>query len=184
MIKKYDIYEKYHNGFPRTEQPNQIVIHGTGGGANAQALFNWILGDHFERAAAYKGGEGFPYLVDKNGDVYELADPAKVWQYHSGTGIHDKTTIGIECVNSNGGNLDTYSAAQYSGLCKLIMHLLDEFPVNMIVGHGRIQERLTGRGKVCPGPRFQWNIITNELTSRGYSYETSAECIYNIKIGA
>ena len=183
MIKKYGIYDKYKNGFKRDNPPNQIVIHGTGGGASAQSLFDWILGNKFERADAYRGGEGFPYLIDRNGDIYELSDPAKIWQYHSGTGGHDKWTIGIELVNPSGGNLAEYTAQQYGELCKLIVRLLSEFPINMIVGHGALQKRITGKYKVCPGPGFEWDILANELTSQGYSFDVSTECILNIKKG-
>ena len=184
MIKKYDIYDKYHNGMRRTENPDTIIIHGTGGGQNARAFFKWVLGDNFERATQYRGGEGFPYLIDVNGDVYELADPASVWQYHSGTGGRDKKTIGIELINTSAGNLSGYTTGQYGELLKLICDkLLKYFPVTSIVGHGAFQKSATGKGKVCPGPKFQWEILANELTSRGYKFKTSSEKIYDITEG-
>jgi hypothetical protein len=190
VIKRSDVFNKFHNGMERIDSYaiDKIIIHGTGGGASAYALLDgWILTPGFERARAYRNGEGFPYLVDRNGDIIELCDTDKYWQYHSGTWVpgksyqHDMSTIGIELVNPHPTNQVEYKPDQYASLIEFIIGtLLIKFDIKEIWGHGAFQFSKTGKGKVCPGPRFDWNILINEMISSGWQFEAAAESITNI----
>lgn len=177
IIFKPEIWDKFHNGFKRMVPPNRIIVHGTGGGKSAQALFNWILGSKFERAQAYRNGEGFPFLVDRNGDIYQLQDPKTIWAYHSSTGRMDERTIGIETVNPDPDNNAEYTDSQAASLIDLILHLLDQFQIDNITGHGQYKKEITGRGKQCPGPFFPWEQIEDALTDAGYRCELNSESI-------
>jgi hypothetical protein len=174
---KPEIFEKFHNGFERKTAPDRIIVHGTGGGQSAQALFNWILGPEFERAQAYKNGEGFPFLIDRNGDIYQLQDPATTWAYHSSTGRMDQKTIGIETVNPDPGNNAEYTDSQIESLAGLILMLMDQFGIKHITGHGQYKKEITGHGKQCPGPLFPWEQIEDAITDAGYRCELKSESI-------
>lgn len=191
IINRPDVFNKFHNGMEREDAypPDKIIIHGTGGGASAYSLIDgWILTPGFERAQAYRNGEGFPYLIDRNGDVIQLCDPAKYWQYHTGTWVpgreyqHDMKTIGIELVNPQPNNQVEYTAAQYASLIELIIGtLFDKFEIKEIWGHGAFQESKTSKYKVCPGPRFEWNILINEMIANNWHFEQSKENLKNIR---
>lgn len=191
IINRPDVFNKFHNGMERDEaySPDKIIIHGTGGGASAYSLIDgWILTPGFERAQAYRNGEGFPYLIDRNGDVIQLCDPELYWQYHSGTWVpgrefqHDMKTIGIELINPQPNNQVEYTAAQYASLIELIIGtLFNQFDIKEIWGHGAFQNSKTGKSKVCPGPRFDWNILVNELIVNSWHFEQGKENLKNIR---
>ena len=174
------IREKYHRGFDREgEKVTEIVIHGTGGGVTASGLINWMLTNG--RPSEYKKGIAlFHYLIDTNGEVTEIISPDN-WVFHSSSGTHDKTTIGIENINPDAHNESEYTASQYQGLIKLITVLMKKYPITSIVGHGQNRLKYSGTYKECPGSKFRWDIIENELLSRGYSFQKSKEHLYNIR---
>ena len=174
------IRTKYHMGFDREGEPiTEIVIHGTGGGSSASGLINWML--TAGRPSEYKKAIAlFHYLIDTDGETTEIISPEN-WVFHSSSGQHDKTTIGIEHINSDAHNDKEYTAAQYAALIKLITILMKKYPITTIVGHGQNKLKYSKAYKECPGSQFRWDIIENELLSQGYSFSKSKEKIYNIK---
>jgi N-acetyl-anhydromuramyl-L-alanine amidase AmpD len=174
------IRNKYHSGFDRdTSDINEIVIHGTGGGSSAINLINWMLNSG--RAEEYKKGIAlFHYLIDFNGDVFEIINPIR-WVYHSSSGKHDMNTIGIEIMNKSANNDDEPTGEQYGALLDLISNnLMKKFNIKNIVGHGSNKQKYSGEYKACPGKNFKWNILQNELIARGYTFSYDKERITNI----
>jgi hypothetical protein len=189
---------KYHNGIERIHPIKQVVVHGTAGGANSAALIDrWILTPKFERAQAYKNGEGFNLNIDYDGTINQFSDPKKYWYYHSSSwrGLknrqdeYDATTVGIEFMNKAnwthplGPNGLPYTDEQYKAFLEyFILKLYPENPnIDSISGHGAIQQRFTGKHKVCPGPQFKWELIATELRANMFQCELGNELIYNIK---
>ena len=166
-IIKY-IRDKYHSGWPRKQSKvNQIVIHGTAGGHNATDLLSWMFNSGRK---GYKSGIGlFHYAIDKTGDVYEIISPDR-WVYHSTSGAHDKTTIGIELINSSKDNADKYTREQYHELYKLFKDLRERgYKINSFIGHGRCGEIYSRQGKNCPG-NFNWLWLEERLTDDGFTF--------------
>jgi hypothetical protein len=147
LIQRPEIFAKYHNAFPREHPATQIVVHGTGGGSGSLALIDgWILTPTFERAAAYRNGEGFSFNIDYDGTIYQFTDPRQWWHYHSSSWRgyrdaqgnpdrqreYDSWTIGIELMNPAARpheNEAPYTEAQYQALLELIIgELLPEIP--------------------------------------------------------
>jgi N-acetyl-anhydromuramyl-L-alanine amidase AmpD len=172
------IRKKYHEGFERKpEDISQIVIHGTGGGSSAESLIRWM--DTGERSEDYKKGIAlFHYLIDYNGDVYNIIDPSK-WVYHSSSGAHDKKTIGIELMNKNVNNEDVYTLSQYKSLCDIILELMTKYHITSFIGHGACKQIYSKSYKECPG-NFDWSILADELVSRGYNLKMDNEYIYEV----
>lgn len=161
IIKDTGIRNKYHQGFTRLCKPTEITIHGTGGGPG---VLKWMYGG--ERSKYYKKGIGlFHYLIKRNGKTTEVIDP-KNWVWHSSSGEHDEYTIGIELVNLSPGNLLGYTEAQYLSLFQLIDFLYEKYPIKIIRSHN-ITKKIwskSKRGKVCPGPRFDWEKLARYLS--------------------
>ena len=80
--------------YPDTQRPRRVVLHGT---ANTSALsaINWWR-SNAERV-------GTPYLIDRNGTVFQAFDPERCWAYHLGVGAKrawwERSSLGIELVN-------------------------------------------------------------------------------------
>lgn len=176
------IREKYHRGFDRENEPiTELVYHGTGGGVTASGLINWMITNG--RQSEYKKGVAlFHYLIDPNGEVTEIISPEN-WVFHSSSGAHDKNTIGIEMVNGSAHNENDYTANQYNALVKLTATLMKKYPINSIVGHGQNKLKYSGVYKECPGIKFRWDIIENDLLANGYSFKKSKEHLHSISIG-
>lgn len=159
------IRNKYMVGFPRDyNDVTEIVCHGTGGGQSARAIMSWMLGG--ERKDLYMQGIGlFHYLIDFNGDIYEIINSLN-WTYHSEAGAQDKHTIGIELMNPMFGNQGTYKNEQYKALQNLILELLEMFPnINSIVSHDANRKKYSGLPpKPCPGKFFEWAKIEEIIT--------------------
>jgi hypothetical protein len=167
MIIVKTIREKYSEGMIRNRPISEIVVHGTGGGQNAQALISWMEGG--ERAESYKKNIGlFHYINDRDGKWYEIIDPLN-WVYHSTSGLHDETTIGIENINPSPSNDAEYTDAQYDSLSQLVFKLIDQFPtITSIIGHGQNQLKYSGSYKHCPG-NFNWERFKNML--QGFDFD-------------
>ena len=162
MIYNKTIREKYHQGYLRNRPITEIVIHGTGGGSGANGMIVWM--ENGERAEEYKKGVAlFHYLIDRNGDQYEIIDPGR-WVYHSSSGAHDETTIGIENINPSPNNDAEYTDAQYDSLAALVLKLLEEYPsIKSIIGHGQNRLKYSGGYKRCPG-NFNWERFRDMIT--------------------
>lgn len=162
------IRNKYMDGFVRSSDPIEIVIHGTGGGSSAKAMIDWMMGG--ERAKEYvKGIALYHYLIDFNGDIYEIISPNK-WVYHSSSGAHDRLTIGIELMNKSASNNDGFTTEQYKALFKLIDNLMEQDRIISIVGHGYNAKKYSNYDKNCPG-NFDWEKLGKYLSDKGLKTE-------------
>jgi hypothetical protein len=186
VVKNTSIREKYTEGLDRelkgVEQiVNEIVIHGTGGGASGDAMIKWMMGG--ERGREYARGIAlYHYLVDYDGTVTEIIDPKKC-VFHSSSGVHDIHTIGIEMMNKDPQNRNPYSDAQYKSLLALVIELLKaNSKIVTIVGHGQNAKKYSSAYKQCPGPRFDWKKLADELTDFKYVYKMGEEKITDIDI--
>lgn len=179
IIDYPSIREKYHQGFPRENPPTEIVIHGTGGGASAQGVLNWMFSPG-GRVAEYKRGIAlFHAMIDVNGDIYQIINNDK-WVYHSSSGEHDKQTIGIECVNLVHLNNGDITANQYGSLFAYINLMMAKYPITSIVGHDYNNLKFSNMKKGCPGPFFQWPALEDFMLGCGYLFDYEDMHLYNI----
>ena len=171
IIKNRTIREKYHQGFNRTKDISEIIIHGTGGGSSSKGLMRWMLNGG--RAREYRRGVAlFHYIIDFDGKVIEIIDTDR-WVYHSSSGIHDEVTIGIELMNPDFANNAAFTNEQYNSLHSLIFDvLLYKYPtIDTIMSHNRAKQKYSGGTKQCPGPEFSWDRLEDEMEFRNLSYE-------------
>jgi N-acetyl-anhydromuramyl-L-alanine amidase AmpD len=168
----HTIREKYMDGFIRPSRPTEIVIHGTGGGASASALLTWMRSG--ERAKEYTRGVAlFHYIIDFDGDTTEIISPDN-WVYHSSSGAHDQSTIGIELMNKSSDNSDPYKREQYESLFDLISQLMDRYTIKTICGHGYNKRKYSGSDKRCPG-NFDWHNLGDYLMAEKYNVKFAPE---------
>ena len=150
-----------YKGLPREKSDvNRIVIHGSGSGT-AQGIINWMSSDTCERKEDYKKSIGlFPYIIDRDGTVYDIL-PDEKWYYHSSCGHMDKETIGIELVNPKEKNDGGYTDEQYTSLFKLIMRLIVDYDITSIVGHDYQRAKYSMLPpKPCPNDKFfKWEYL-------------------------
>ncbi len=79
---------------PDITRKEAVVLHFTAGSSVAGAVATWK-----QNFAEKKWALGTPYIVDRDGTVYEVFDPQK-WAYHLAAGqVNEKRTVGIEIVN-------------------------------------------------------------------------------------
>ena len=161
--------EKYKGLERKPEDISEITIHGTGGGT-ARGIIEWMTSDACERAELYKKGIGlFPYMIDRNGTIYEIMPPVD-WYYHSEAGAYDKHTIGIELVNDKINNAGDYTEHQYESLFKLIQLLCGTYAIKKITSHDTNRRIYSGLGsKPCPGDKFSKAAI--EAFQKIYNFE-------------
>lgn len=156
------IREMYHSGFPRElSEAKEVTIHGTGGGANAAAIMRWMkdLAQPWESDRWKRGVALYHFLIDRTGDVYQFIDLDR-WVYHSSSGIHDKTTIGIELMNPVANNMGAYTVQQYEALNELIGNIIRPLcPIERISSHQYNYRNYSGGDKSCPGPHFNWDKV-------------------------
>lgn len=160
------IVDKIRNKYPglprKISEIYEIVIHGSGGGT-AKGIIDWMASETCERRELYKQGIGlFHFMIDRNGDIYEILSP-EAWAYHSESGIHDKGTIGIELVNSELLNAGEYTEEQYESLDTLIEKVSDRFEIFTLSTHDYNRRYYSGcKPKPCPGYKFDWNKLNLE----------------------
>jgi N-acetyl-anhydromuramyl-L-alanine amidase AmpD len=143
----------------------EITIHATAGGGDT---IGWMasggyMGNGKYRSEDYKKGVGlFHYHISKGGKVSQIIDP-KYFVYHSSSGAHDKSTIGIELEKENRTNSDTPTDEQYDSLNDLIAFLIDTYPtINTLSSHDYNAKYYSNRDpKPCPGS-FDWSRIANK----------------------
>lgn len=93
--------------FQTAHSKKYIFLHHTAGGSAASSVSHW---------ASNKDRIATPYLIDRDGTIYECYDP-KYWAYHLGAGIKslEQESIGIEIcsygqlVPNMAGDLLTYT---------------------------------------------------------------------------
>lgn len=160
------IVNKIRNKYPglsrKSSDIKEIVIHGTGGGT-AKGIIDWMSSDTCERRELYKQAIGlFHFMIDRNGDIYEILNP-EVWTYHSESGFHDHKTIGIELVNPELLNAGEYTDDQYDSLNTLMSKIIDRFKIDTISTHDYNRKFFSGsKPKPCPGHKFDWDKLNLE----------------------
>jgi N-acetyl-anhydromuramyl-L-alanine amidase AmpD len=163
------VSDKWHRGFRRELQVTTIVLHGTAGTKSTRGLIGWMLEGH--RQNLYKKGIAlFHFVIDLQGEVTRIIDP-EFWVYHSSCGIQDERTIGIELINPDPNNKNSYTDLQYESLFKLIFdELMKTFPsIRAIASHKRMKQKFSGGTKNCPG-NFDWNKLEEEMIERNLKY--------------
>lgn len=173
-----EIRKKWHQGYDRTKREwngklvsipiTEIVIHGTAG----LGTYEWVRDGG--RAKEYKQGIAlFHYIIEYDIDMIREIEPTEKAFYHSSSGKHDLSTIGIEIENPNKLNSALYLERQYEQLTSLILDfLIPKYPtIKNVVGHNFNATVYSNKPKrECPGPKFDWSKITNELDRRKISY--------------
>jgi N-acetyl-anhydromuramyl-L-alanine amidase AmpD len=187
IITNTAIRNKYTQGFPRTkEDVSEITIHCTAGGRQIEDLTNWM---EISNSKNYYEGIGlFHYAIGQDGRVVNIIDPETRWCWHSTSGRHDKTTIGIECLNPSSSNAEPLTAAQYSSLMSLIFgHIIGElkFNIKTILGHDATARKYSGlkqahEGVQCPGPAFDWTNLESVLFTMYPNYKKLADANYSL----
>ena len=192
--KKYYIKDKYirnkfHKGFKRKSPPNTIIIHGTGG----TGTYKWMKKG--ERGNNYRKGISlFHYLIERDGRIINIIDPNR-WVWHSHAGWYtdkngkriqrDASTIGIELENTSSKNLNDYTEEQYASLMILLFNdLMIKYDIDIIMSHSRSYKKYLKKTKplACPGPKFKWNKLINQLKANNYSYnDKTKESFWGIK---
>ena len=174
IIFDESIANKYMKGYSRQiSSITDIVIHGTGGGESAKSLLNWMLTlngetseDKKKKEERYKKGIGlYHYLIDINGDIYNIIDP-KNGVYHSDCGEFDLLhTIGIELLNTEEKNRGEYTEDQYTALFQLISYLREIFFMIINIGsHDYYRHIFSGLAKKpCPGMTFNWSLVEKNV---------------------
>jgi len=166
------IRHKWHSGNARYSAPNEIVLHGTGGGGT----YNWVLGGG--RASEYVQGIAlFHYLIE-NDRTLEIIDPDR-WVFHSSSGYHDRSTIGIELLNTSPQNKIPYSEDQYRMLFDLLILLTEKYPIDTITSHSYNAKKYSNRDKDCPGA-FDWEKLEQWFTDAGFSWKKEDDEKYTI----
>jgi len=176
IIVDRQVRTKYQRGWIRKIRKlpiSEIVIHSTAGGKTAEGILRWMMGGQRAREY-YKGIALFHYLIDREGgdNIVEIIDPS-YWVWHSGSGNHDKKTIGIEIVNPSKTNREPCTEEQYTLLFNLIFkHLIPAYPtINQIVSHD--YNRITYSRKPpkgCPGSGFDWSRLEREIVINKMKY--------------
>ena len=176
IIKDEVIRNKWHRGFERKKPIKEIVIHGSGGGGTYQ----WVLTGG--RKEEYKRGISlFHYLIEQDGKTIEIIDPER-WVYHSSSGKHDETTIGIENLNPDPQNKAPLTEGEYKSLFNLIDYLMETYPtINRIVGHDYNYLTYSGATKGCPG-NFTWSRLEEHLTKKKIKFKKIADMAYEVTL--
>jgi N-acetyl-anhydromuramyl-L-alanine amidase AmpD len=156
------IREKWHAGHGRPGPPNEIVIHGTGGGGTYKFVLDGGRAQEYKRGVAL-----FHYLIASDGVITEIISPDR-WVYHSSSGRHDERTIGIELENKSANNAQAYTDAQYASLFALVFdELMVRYKIKRLVSHNFNGLKFSDQGKACPGKGFDWKLLSEEMKVRG-----------------
>ena len=153
-----------------------VVIHsislppGRYGGCEVEALFtnrlDWDAHPYFESIRGLTVSAHF--FVRRDGQVLQFVSTHErawhagesVWRGRSGCNDH---SVGIELEGLEG---ETFEAAQYASLERLLRELAVQHPVTDVVGH----EHIAPGRKRDPGPGFDWQALApvlRELSLRG-----------------
>jgi len=184
-IKDTYIRNKFHKGFKRKTPPTTIIIHGTGG----TGTYKWMKKG--ERGNNYRKGISlFHYLIERDGRIINIINPNR-WVWHSHAGWHrdkngniiqrDASTIGIELENTSSKNTNGYTKEQYDSLSLLVFdNLMIKYPINIIMSHSRSYKKYLKKTKplACPGPKFDWSKINEQLELNNYSYNDKTKESY------
>ena len=185
IIQENRLKEKYPNTFVRDLSViTEIIYHCTAGFSTYKGFIEWVLSG--ERDEEYKDNIGFfHFVIDREGGIHQVFNYEN-WFYHSSSGRHDQKTIGIELINPSATNEDELTGAQYDALIDLTFNeLFKRFHINCIAGHSVTGLVYSGHYKEtppCPGSKFRWDIIKNELIGRKFNFTTALERLTDIGI--
>ena len=170
-VSKFNIFSKFHAGYTRNVPVTSITIHGSAGGNNAQALFNWwdslpTLTDKWSvgKTERMKRAIGFyHYLIDLDGTCFQMLDEFR-WAYHSHSGRMDAGTIAVCLVNTRRENSGSYTDEQYHTLHELITDITTRRPQAKTIYSHQLRADLYSNLKPpqvtpCPGPEFEWGRL-------------------------
>lgn len=122
-----------------------------------------------QRAKWYSRGIAlFHYFVSIAGKITNIISPYR-WVYHASVGLLDKGTIGVELENRSPNNSNPITGPQYEAMGDILEYLYtDDFPIEHLISHNEMKKRFgkTGKGKVCPGPGFDWSEFETRFGSR------------------
>lgn len=145
---------------------NMVIIHYTDM-ISAEAAFERLC-DPESKVSAH-------YLIDKDGQIYQLVDDThRAW--HAGVSSWDGETdinscsLGIELDNlGHTHGPESFSNGQIQALLSLLAELVNRYkiPPQRILGHSDVAP---GR-KIDPGPLFPWDI----LAQHGFGPSVSKE---------
>lgn len=171
IIKDIVVRSRYSPGLPRTANDiTTLIIHGTAGPNTLKYMHSG------ERASDYRKNVGlFHFLIERTGPIINVIDELR-WSFHSHSHILDKHTIGIELENLLPMNKSSYTKSQYESLEWLVFeYLMEKYNIKVIMSHERAYNKYVRKKKdvPCPGPNFNWDIITHGLIDRGYHFESS-----------
>lgn len=176
IVKDYSVTDKWHKGWSREMRDiTEAVIHHTDGGGDIYTLKQWMLGGEF--SSRYKKGKGlFHYVIDREGRIWEVG-PLSRWWYHSCSGKHDRSTVGIELIHKSG----PYTDKQYEALSRLLFdYLPPDVQFSLIVGHDYNYKKYSNDTKGCPGPDFRWERLEEEMKKRGLKFVPQAKEAYEL----
>ena len=138
------------------KQPNLLILHYTDMLTAKDAL---------DRMCDPQAEVSAHYLIDEDGQIYQLVDEAKrAW--HAGVSFWQGETdinsisIGIELANTghSNGPLKAFPKEQIDSLMTLSKSILKRHPISIenVIGHSDIAP---GR-KIDPGPLFPWQELS------------------------
>lgn len=113
--------------------PRIIVLHYTGGGT-LNSNFNYFNKTTIESGRTYNKNQSplnvsAHYLIDKNGDVYQLISDTIFARHTIGLNY---CAIGVENV---GGDKEPLTRAQVVSNAKLVRYLKEKYPIEYVIGH-------------------------------------------------
>ncbi len=127
-MKIIDITSEFENNFIKIEKT--LVFHWTATNTAEEAI------KYLKNRLNGKGTVGYNYIVEKNGDIFMLADPCNAWMHNSAMGTdYDKNTISISLVNIGDGN---FEENQLIATKNLIDHLKKNYKIVEITNHHKL----------------------------------------------
>ncbi len=124
-MKIIDISNQFENNFIKHKRV--IVFHWTATKTAQEAI------DFLKLRLNGKGTVGYNYIIEKNGDIYMLANPCNAWMHNSARGTDfDKNTISISFVNIGDGS---FTEKQYSAAKELFVFLKNSYQIEKVTNH-------------------------------------------------
>ena len=142
-----DISERFLDNANKYKK--RIVLHWTASNT-AKIAIEWL-----DMRKNGKGTVGYNYIIEKDGVVYMLADPAERWMHNTGLGgRYDMNVIAISFVNKGDG---IFTEEQYRACRELIEKLKEKYEITMITHHHKIYK------KKPDFPERIWEKVKDEL---------------------
>ena len=130
-MKIIDVTKEFEKNFIRHKRT--VVFHWTAIGTAKEAM------DYLKKRLNGKGTVGYNYIIEKNGDVYMLANPCYAWMHNSAMGTDfDKNTISISFVNTGS---EDFTQEQIISAKQLLHHIKTNFDVTDITNHHKLYEK-------------------------------------------